>query len=327
MLSLFAKPKTRKRKRKDNVKDVESEPEKKRAEPHVTENFEALSFAEMKLPKFLTNACISLGFDKPTPIQKACIPAILLGKNCIGSAQTGSGKTAAFALPILSNLAKDPYGIYALVLTPSRELAIQIAEQFTVFGQEINLKVATVVGGLDAVKQSLSLQNRPHIVVATPGRLSSMLQNDFFNFSRLKYLVLDEADRLVDGSFSEPLDTVLSKLPLSRKTLLFSATMTSNLARMKELCAEEPFVWSAAPDLSTPKRLKEQYVFMPQQVKMSYFIHVVELYGPQLIENEQSYKSKLRSSLKLGREEIAGSMIVFASTCWMCQLLAEVLMV
>lgn len=142
------------------------------------------------------------GLTKPTPIQTNCIPRILAGDDCIGCAQTGSGKTLAFALPILEKLCQDPYGIFTLVLTPTRELAYQISDQFSILGKCINLRLSVVVGGMDMVVQGQELSKKPHIVVATPGRLADHIEScDTFSLSKIKYLVLDEADRLLGGQF------------------------------------------------------------------------------------------------------------------------------
>ena len=135
--------------------------------------------------------------SKPSPIQKNCIPAILSGKDCVGIAKTGSGKTFAFALPILQKLAEEPTGHFALILTPTHELAYQISEQFSVAGKPMGCRVCVVVGGTDQLYESQKLQNRPHIIVAMPGRLADHLTGcDTFNFDTLKFVVIDEADRL-----------------------------------------------------------------------------------------------------------------------------------
>lgn len=140
----------------------------------------------------------------PTPIQANCIPKILTGEDCIGCAKTGSGKTLAFALPILEKLGEEPYGIFALVLTPTRELAFQIGDQFLAYGKIINLKLSVIVGGMDMVTQGLELSKKPHIVVSTPGRLVDHLEScNTFSLKKIKFLVLDEADRLLSGQFDE----------------------------------------------------------------------------------------------------------------------------
>merc|ERR1712029_353256 len=154
----------------------------------------------MGLDSWLVRQCNSLGMTRPTTVQQNCVPAILKGQDVIGAAKTGSGKTLAFALPVVQTLSVDPYGIYALVLTPTRELAIQIADQFRIVGKPINIRVAVVVGGVDQVKQGRELQQKPHVVIATPGRLADLLESqDDLSLRQVKYLVLDEADRLLEG--------------------------------------------------------------------------------------------------------------------------------
>ena len=158
-------------------------------------------FEQLGLSPWLQHACDSLGILTPTPIQAACIPETLKeNTNVLGHAQTGSGKTAAFALPILEKLSADPYGIYAVVLTPTRELAFQISDQFNAFGSAIRVRCETVVGGVDMLQQAIALKSRPHVVVATPGRLAAHLTGADPPFLRsAKFLVLDEADRLLAG--------------------------------------------------------------------------------------------------------------------------------
>lgn len=146
---------------------------------------------------------------QPTPIQSKCIPEILNGMDCIGCAKTGSGKTLAFALPILEKLSEEPYGIFALVLTPTRELAFQIGEQFRAYGKTINIKLTVICGGMDMVSQGQELSKKPHIVVSTPGRLADHLEScDTFSLKKIKFLVLDEADRLLSGQFDEQVSSL-----------------------------------------------------------------------------------------------------------------------
>ena len=160
-----------------------------------------LSFEEMGVHKWILNQLSGLGISKPSPVQQNCIPQILAGRDCVGIAKTGQGKTLAFAIPILQTLAVDPYGIYAVVLTPTRELAGQIGDSFRTVGKSgMNLREVVVTGGRDTIKQSLDLDKRPHVVIATPGRLADHIRtNSTFSLNRVKYLVLDEADRLLEG--------------------------------------------------------------------------------------------------------------------------------
>jgi ATP-dependent RNA helicase DDX49/DBP8 len=139
---------------------------------------EITSFEGLGLTDWLVRACRELGMKRPTPVQQGCVPQILAGKDVFGLAQTGSGKTAAFALPILQRLAENPYGVFALVLTPTRELAFQINDQFKALGAEVNLRSTVVVGGMDMTEQAKALMQRPHVVISTPGRLRDHLMND-----------------------------------------------------------------------------------------------------------------------------------------------------
>lgn len=232
------------------------------------------TFESLGLKPWLVDALAQLSIKKPTEIQVNCIPKILGGKDCIGSAQTGSGKTAAFALPILQQLGNDPYGVYCLVLTPTRELAFQIAEQFRVLGNGINLKQSVVVGGLDMTTQALELSQKPHVIVATPGRLVDHIKSskNAIHFKRLAFLVLDEADRLLDESFSDDLETILDILPKKRQTLLFSATITPAIS---ELESEKTFKYACTSRFETHDKLAQKYLFIPSSVREVYLSYLL----------------------------------------------------
>lgn len=199
------------------------------------------TFADLGVIDSLCDACSSLGFTKPTAIQRESIPIALQGKDIIGLAETGSGKTAAFALPILQALLDKPQPLFGLILAPTRELAYQISQQFEALGSLINVRCAVVVGGMDMVPQAISLAKKPHIVVATPGRLLDHLENTKgFSLRQLKYLVMDEADRLLDLDFGPILDKILQVLPRERRTMLFSATMSTKLNNLTRAALQQP---------------------------------------------------------------------------------------
>jgi ATP-dependent RNA helicase DDX49/DBP8 len=144
----------------------------------TSDNVKAVySFADLGLCDWICKSTSAMGFRKPTDIQKECIPAILGGRDVLACAETGSGKTAAFALPILQKLSEDPYGIFAIILTPTRELAIQIKEQITSLGASFGVRIALVIGGVNIIEQGIALSKRPHIVIATPGRMRHHLQS------------------------------------------------------------------------------------------------------------------------------------------------------
>ena len=269
----------------------------------IAPSFKADTFSALKLDEWLVRACSNLGIHSPTAVQSNCIPPILCGRDCIGCAQTGSGKTAAFALPVLQTLAKDPYGIFAVVLTPTRELAIQIADQFKVFGAHISIRVAVVVGGMDMVQQSISLANKPHILIGTPGRVADHVKSTDLSLKKVQILVMDEADRLLDPSFHPDLETVFSSMPAKRQTLIFSATLTDTLKELKAITNNNCFFWSEVTETATVSTLDQRYVFIPAKVRDTYFVHLVELF--YAIENK--------------------SVLVFTSTCRSCQVLTELL--
>ncbi|KAG6605347.1 DEAD-box ATP-dependent RNA helicase 36 [Cucurbita argyrosperma subsp. argyrosperma] len=237
-----------------------------------------VTFADLGLSEWIVQTCKELAMKKPTAVQTHCIPKILAGLDVLGLAQTGSGKTAAFALPILQQLSETPFGVFALVVTPTRELAYQLAEQFRALGSSLNLRCSVVVGGMDMLNQTQSLLKRPHIVIATPGRVKVLLEENPdipAVFSKTKFLVLDEADRVLDVGFEEELKVIFKCLPRNRQTLLFSATMTKDLETLLELSANKAYFYEAYEGFKTVDMLKQQYVFIPKNVKDVYLLHIM----------------------------------------------------
>lgn len=294
-----------------------------------------ISFLNLGIDPWLVTRCELLGMRHPTPVQRACIPPILKGRDVVGCAQTGSGKTAAFALPILHALSKDPFGPFALVLTPTRELAFQIAEQFNALGSSMAVRCAVVVGGVDMLKQALELQQRPHVIVATPGRMRDhLLRADPPNIKLVQFVVLDEADRLLDVSFAKDLSFIFDKLPAKRQTLLFSATMTANLDRLEQTAlSDDAFRFDATPSVKTVATLKQFYLFIPAQVKMTYLMYLMKLLDPTDDEDAQDAKPRrgkkdqqLETLLEAGgsAKRPLRSMMIFVSTCKMCELVGEI---
>ncbi|KAK3218019.1 hypothetical protein Dsin_011989 [Dipteronia sinensis] len=240
------------------------------------------TFKELGLRNELVEACENLGWKTPSKIQAEAIPHALEGKDMIGLAQTGSGKTGAFALPILQALLeiaenqRTVPAFFACVLSPTRELAIQIAEQFEALGSGISLKCVVLVGGIDMMQQTLALAKRPHIVVATPGRLMDHLTNTKgFSLGTLRYLVLDEADRLLNEEFEKSLDEILNVIPQARKTYLFSATMTKKVRKLERACLKNPVKIEASSKYSTVDTLKQQYRFVPAKYKECYLVYIL----------------------------------------------------
>lgn len=243
----------------------------------VSEDTQGKTYADIQgLQPWVIHQLGELKIHQPTPIQYHCIQPALEGRDVIGAAKTGSGKTLAFVIPILQKLSIDPFGIYGLVLTPTRELAFQIADQFRGLGSPVSLRLSVVVGGLDRVAQCAELNQSPHIVVATPGRLADILETSpELTLKRIKFLVLDEADRLMDGRFDTQLRTIWASLPEKRQTLLFSATITDRLQRMKELATSEVFLWQSTNTQATVQQLDERYALVNPIVKDATMIATV----------------------------------------------------
>ncbi|KAI0796832.1 P-loop containing nucleoside triphosphate hydrolase protein [Abortiporus biennis] len=248
---------------------------------HSPINSRPTSFATLDISNALLSALGKLSIRTPTEIQAACIPPLMQGRDCIGNAKTGSGKTIAFALPILQKLSIDPYGIFALVLTPTRELAFQISEQFAVLGAHLNLRTAVVVGGMDMMAQALELNNRPHVVVATPGRIVDHLRSSGseWDLSRIKFLVLDEADRLLTSTFAPELSYLFKVLPKERQTCLFTATWTPAIEQLVDATPrpgkEKPFVHRMTERIETVETLKQHYILVPSHVRESYLYYLL----------------------------------------------------
>jgi len=282
-IQLLAPRRKRKRKGSDNTprpdeKKYQPDPEQQPNGDEKTPK-DVNSFKGLGLSSWLCKNCKEMGFTVPTLIQQKCIPPILQGVDVIGAALTGSGKTAAFGLPILEHLSREPYGIFALVVTPTRELAFQIADQFNALGANFTLKTEVVVGGLDRTAQSLALVQRPHIVVGTPGRLADLLGSSM-DISRIKFLVLDEADRLLEEAFAPSLTPILQAAPKSRQTLLFSATMTKSLKKLQKMAlGRQTFRFDACPKYSTVETLTQEYLYMPEKVKMCYLVYVLRCFS------------------------------------------------
>ncbi|OAP58151.1 hypothetical protein AYL99_07241 [Fonsecaea erecta] len=252
------------------------------------------SFQSLAVAPWLIHSLAAMAISHPTEIQRTCIPEILKGRDCIGGSRTGTGKTVAFAVPILQKWAEDPFGIYAVILTPTRELALQIYEQFQALGAPQNLKTVLITGGSDMRPQAVALAKRPHIVVATPGRLADHIlssgKETIIGLSRARVMVLDEADRLLasgPGSMLPDLNTCLSALPppSARLTLLFTATITPEVRALKELPRppdRPPVFVSEIADLSdaslssslVPASLTQTYLQIPMTHKDA-FLHVL----------------------------------------------------
>jgi ATP-dependent RNA helicase DDX49/DBP8 len=216
-----------------------------RVAPLLTTTSAKTTFSELTVKPWLVRSLANMAITRPTDIQTGCIPEILKGRDCFGHSRTGSGKTVAFAVPILQKWSEDPCGIFALVLTPTRELALQIYEQFMAISSAHSLKALLVTGGADMTTQANKLGARPHVVIATPGRLADHIRSSgedtICGLRRVKFLVLDEADRLLDetgpGSMFPDVEECISVLPppTKRQSLVFTATVTSDIRALRNM--------------------------------------------------------------------------------------------
>lgn len=241
-----------------------------------------MSFNNLPLIEPVLRALQHEGYTTPTPIQQQAIPAILERKDVRGCAQTGTGKTAAFAIPLLQLMheeqLKAPQAhrtIQALVLTPTRELAIQIEESFKAYGRYLNLRHLVVFGGVSQVSQVNSLRRGIDILVATPGRLLDLMQQGHVNLKEIKYLVLDEADRMLDMGFVHDVKRIIAKLPAKKQTLFFSATMPPEINALANSLLHNPVKVEVTPVSSTVDAI-QQYIYFTQKENKSFLLkHVL----------------------------------------------------
>lgn len=259
------------------------------------------SWSSLGLVDSLTTSILELGWKAPTEIQKGVIPEAFQGRDVIGLAETGSGKTGAFAIPILQALLSNPQRLFAVILAPTRELAFQINEVFEALGASIGLHSACIVGGIDMIQQAIVLAKKPHVIVATPGRLVDHLENTKgFSLRTLKYLVMDEADRMLSMDFEEHINKILAAIPRERSTFLFSATMTSKVAKLQKASLVNPIKVEVSNKFQTPHTLVQQYLFIPSKWKDCYLAFVLdEFKGQSSIIFTATCDSALRVTLML----------------------------
>jgi ATP-dependent RNA helicase RhlE len=227
----------------------------------------ATGFAALGLIEPLLRSVAAEGYANPTPIQAQAIPYLLAGRDLLGCAQTGTGKTAAFALPMIQRLAQDrrnpvPKCPRALILTPTRELAVQIETSFKTYGRHLGLRHAVVFGGVGQHPQAQAIGRGLDILVATPGRLLDLMNQNLLRLDRLEIFVLDEADRMLDMGFIHDVRRIIKTLPAQRQTLLFSATMPNDIANLANSILRDPATVTVAPVASTAERIDQWVLFV-----------------------------------------------------------------
>jgi ATP-dependent RNA helicase RhlE len=238
-------------------------------------------FEDLSLSKSIQRAVFEEGYTSPTPIQEKAIPFILSGKDLVGCAQTGTGKTAAFAIPIIHNLhriigsSKKTKEIRCLVVTPTRELAVQIGESFDTYGKYTNIRQLTIFGGVSQVPQVDQLKKGVDILIATPGRLLDLHKQGFIDFDSLHYLILDESDLMLDMGFINDVRKIVKLVPTNRQTLLFSATMPMAIRELADTFLNKPEYVSVTPVSSTAEIIEQQIYFVDKTDKRALLYHLI----------------------------------------------------
>ncbi|NHN91100.1 DEAD/DEAH box helicase [Acetobacter sicerae] len=227
----------------------------------------SMTFEDLALSPALLRALGEEGYVKPTPIQAQSIPLLLEGRDLLGMAQTGTGKTASFVLPLLHRLAETPRpapkgGARVLVLAPTRELVSQIADGFESFGRHLDFRVTTIFGGVSQFHQVNALKEGVDVIVAAPGRLLDLIEQGLCDLSQLEAIVLDEADQMLDMGFAKPIERIVATLPKDRHTVLFSATMPKSIAALVDSLLSDPAKVEIAPPSTTVDRIEQSVMFM-----------------------------------------------------------------
>lgn len=243
--------------------------------------FYMMKFSDLNLHRTILQAISDEGYESPTPIQQQAIPAILDEKDLVGTAQTGTGKTAAFAIPMINMLhpivgsAKKRKSIRALVITPTRELALQVGESFDNYGKYTNIRQLTVFGGVNQAPQVDQLKKGVDVLIATPGRLLDLHKQGFINLDHLHFLVLDEADLMLDMGFINDVKKIIKLTPDNRQTLLFSATMPLPIRELADTFLTDPKYVSVAPISSTAELVKQQLYLVDKADKRKLLYHLI----------------------------------------------------
>jgi ATP-dependent RNA helicase RhlE len=241
-----------------------------------------MSFEKLSLIEPILRALNTEGYTKPTPIQEQSIPVLLERKDLLGCAQTGTGKTAAFAIPILQLLHTDelfkkgPMGIKCLVLTPTRELAIQIGESFAAYGRHLRLKHTVIFGGVSQHSQTQALRQGVDILIATPGRLLDLMDQRYVKLDQLKMFVLDEADRMLDMGFIHDVKKIIGRIPAKRQTIFFSATMPEEISSLAHSILTNPIRVEVTPVSSTANTIQQTLYYVDKNNKKNLLLDLLK---------------------------------------------------
>jgi ATP-dependent RNA helicase DeaD len=262
---------------------------------------QTLAFETLGLRSELLQAIAELGYEEATPIQVQSIPALLEGRDVLGQAQTGTGKTAAFALPMLNNMDLTARGVQALVMVPTRELAVQVSEAIHSYGHVLGARVLPVYGGASYGRQLGRLEKGVHVVVGTPGRVIDLIDRGALDLSHVRYLVLDEADEMLDMGFVDDVEKILKSVPTERQTALFSATLPEPIRRLSERYMHNPVVVTIAPKQVTVPQIEQRYYFLHEQSKLPALVRILEV--------EDIHSALVFTRTKMGAAELAEKLL------------------
>ena len=246
-------------------------------------NMENLKFEEMNLSYDIVRAVKDMGFEEATPIQSQAISVIMEGKDIIGQSQTGTGKTAAFGLPCLEMLAPDNKGLQALILCPTRELAIQVSEEFRKFLKyKENIKVLPIYGGQPIDRQITALKKGVQVIIGTPGRVMDHMRRHTIKMNSVRYVVLDEADEMLDMGFRDDIETIMLKVPEERQTVMFSATMSQDILDLSRRYMTNPeYIKITRKELTVPS-IEQAYFDVKEKTKPDALCRIIDMYNPKL---------------------------------------------
>jgi ATP-dependent RNA helicase DeaD len=240
------------------------------------------TFKEFDLDSKVIRAITEMGFEESTPIQEKAIPIALEGKDLIGQAQTGTGKTAAFGIPLINKIQAAEERIVALIMCPTRELAIQVAEEISKLGRFKGIRSLPIYGGQDIVKQIRALKKRPQIIIGTPGRLLDHINRKTIKLDDVQTVVLDEADEMLDMGFMEDITSILSLVPAERHTMLFSATMPPNIQKLAQQFLKNPEHVSVIPKQVSAPLIQQAYIELQEKQKFEALCRLIDMEAPDL---------------------------------------------
>lgn len=239
-------------------------------------------FEELQISEPILRALNDMGFEEPTPIQQEAIPVAMSGLDMIGQAQTGTGKTAAFGIPALEQVDEQLKAVQVLILSPTRELAIQVAEELNKMAQHTQIQALPIYGGQDIQRQFRSLRKNPQIIVATPGRLMDHMERGSVSFDKVRVVVLDEADEMLNMGFVDDINKILSAVPEARQTLLFSATMPPAIQALAENYLKEPRLIRMKPTQVTMDLIEQYYIEVQDRQKFDLLCRLLDMQAPEL---------------------------------------------